>query len=284
MQERTKNNPLSGQPAVEATRVAPRTIRRSSLAVAATCAIAMGLAYHSLFAVASEKAPAALVDATVVAAEPQPQPVAPDVTTASATPSMQAQFETVGGFDIQTEVHTEVIPFRTYMLMSETVAPGHVRNGATGENGIREKRLKVYYKKGDAVKSDVISDRIIKEPVDHITYCGIRTRDARALPSRSGSYDRVRELNMVATGYAPWQGSRTGRCATGMHAGYGVVAVDPHVIPLHSKLYIEGYGYAVAGDTGGAIKRNRIDLGHNTFREAADVGRRRVHVYVLNAR
>ena len=49
--------------------------------------------------------------------------------------------------------------------------------------------------------------------------------------------------------------------ATGMRQSYGVVAVDPKVIPLFSKLYIPGYGIAVAGDVGGAIKGRRIDLG-----------------------
>ena len=73
-----------------------------------------------------------------------------------------------------------------------------------------------------------------------------------------------------------------GLCANGMHAGYGVVAVDPHLIRLGSKLYIEGYGYAVAGDTGGAIKGHRIDLGHTTYSEASSVGRRHVTVWLLS--
>lgn len=53
--------------------------------------------------------------------------------------------------------------------------------------------------------------------------------------------------------------------ATGMKQGYGVVAVDPKVIPLYSKLYIPGYGVAVAGDVGGGIKGARIDLGFDTL-------------------
>jgi 3D (Asp-Asp-Asp) domain-containing protein len=89
-------------------------------------------------------------------------------------------------------------------------------------------------------------------------------------------------MTMVATGYSPYEGSSTGRCATGMRAGYGVVAVDPRVIRLGTRLFVEGYGYAVAGDTGGAIKGARIDLGHTTYREAEHVGRRVVHVWVLD--
>lgn len=212
------------------------------------------------------------------------EPSKPADTTATASQSAQPTFTTVGDYDIQIEKRTEPIPFHTYMRMSKDVAPGHVKESSKGENGILEKQFKVYYKKGNAEKSELLSSKVVKEPVDQVTYCGIRVRDARALPSRSGSYDRVRELNMVATGYAPWQGSSRGLCATGARAGYGVVAVDPRVIPMHSKLYIEGYGYAIAEDTGGAIKRNRIDLGHNTYREAESVGRRKVHVYVLSDR
>jgi 3D (Asp-Asp-Asp) domain-containing protein len=201
---------------------------------------------------------------------------------ASSTPRLNVVSD--NGYVIQTETHTYPIPFRSYMMMSSSVEPGTVKEGPSGQDGVRERTVKVYYQKGNEVKSEIVSDQVAKEPVDHVTLCGIRTRDARALPSRSGSYDRIRELDMIATGYAPWEGSGSCRCATGMRAGYGVVAVDPRVIPLHSRLYIEGYGYAIAGDTGGAIKHNRIDLGHNTYREAEDVGRRRVHVYVLSAR
>ncbi len=100
--------------------------------------------------------------------------------------------------------------------------------------------------------------------------------------SRSG-YGARKVLNMKATGYAPYTcgGSRSGRTASGIRAGIGVVAVDPRVIPLGTKLYIEGYGYAVAADTGGAIKGTRIDLGHESRSQALRTGRRVVKVHIL---
>ncbi|HET6947256.1 MAG TPA: 3D domain-containing protein, partial [bacterium] len=69
--------------------------------------------------------------------------------------------------------------------------------------------------------------------------------------------------------------------ALGIRAGFGVVAVDPAVIPLGSRLYIEGYGYAIAADTGSAIKGMRIDLGYDTKGQALRFGRRPVRVYII---
>jgi 3D (Asp-Asp-Asp) domain-containing protein len=89
-------------------------------------------------------------------------------------------------------------------------------------------------------------------------------------------------MRMLATAYTAYCGGRcSGRTALGWPARYGIVAVDPRVIPLRSHLYIPGYGYAVAGDTGGAIRGSRIDLGFNTYRDARQFGRRDVVVYIL---
>jgi len=65
-------------------------------------------------------------------------------------------------------------------------------------------------------------------------------------------------------------------------AGHGIVAVDPGVIPLGTKLYIPGYGFAIAGDTGGAIVGHRIDLGFDSLNDAMEFGRRPVKVYTLH--
>ncbi len=182
----------------------------------------------------------------------------------------------------ETETATQPIPFKTVFKMSRDVAPGHIQAGHSGAPGILTRTFNAGFVNDHCTHRDLISTHVTKEPQDQETLAGIRVREARALPSRSGSYQRMRCYSMVATGYSPYEGSSAGRCATGMRAGYGVVAVDPRLIPLRSKLYIEGYGYAIAGDTGGAIKGHRIDLGHTTYSEANSVGRRRVTVWLLS--
>ena len=57
--------------------------------------------------------------------------------------------------------------------------------------------------------------------------------------------------------------------------------MDPRIIPLGTKMFIEGYGYAVADDVGGAIKGSRIDLAFNSRAEALQFGRQTVKVYIL---
>ena len=174
------------------------------------------------------------------------------------------------------------VPFKTVFKMSADVAPGHIQPGRHGELGVLTKTFLTGYVNDHQTSRKLVAQKITKAPVPQETLAGIRLREARALPSRAGTYNRMQCLSMTATGYSPYEGSGAGLCATGMRAGYGVVAVDPRVIRLGTKLYIEGYGYAVAGDTGGAIKGHRIDLGHTTYREAANVGRRHVTVWILN--
>lgn len=88
---------------------------------------------------------------------------------------------------------------------------------------------------------------------------------------------------MEATAYTAWTATSnpTGRTASGTQAGYGVVAVDPHVIRLGSHVFVPGYGLAIASDTGGAIVGNRIDLCMESVRDAIIFGRRPVKVYVV---
>ena len=84
-------------------------------------------------------------------------------------------------------------------------------------------------------------------------------------------------ITFEATAYT-WTGYRT---ATGTWPSRGTVAVDPNVIPLGSVLYVEGYGPAVAADTGGAIQGQKIDLYMDSEHECLQWGRRQVEVRVV---
>lgn len=103
-------------------------------------------------------------------------------------------------------------------------------------------------------------------------------------------FEYTMELSMTATAYTADYAS-TGKkqsdkwfgiTASGLKAQVGVVAVDPSVIPLFTKLYIEGYGYAIAGDTGKSIKGNKIDLFFDTSGEVKKFGVQSLKVYVLS--
>lgn len=91
-----------------------------------------------------------------------------------------------------------------------------------------------------------------------------------------------RKVRVEATGYAPFTDGSDDRCATGAVARRGVIAVDPSFIPLGTHVYVPGYGYAVAADTGGAIKGDRIDLCFDTGAEAVQWGRRHITIIILD--
>lgn len=107
--------------------------------------------------------------------------------------------------------------------------------------------------------------------------------DNNSLAGAPANYRKV--LNMKATAYSPGY-RENGRWNDLTYLGgkirNGVVAVDPAVIPLGSKLWVEGYGQAVAEDVGSAIKGNRIDLAYTDRNAALAYGIKPVKVYVLN--
>lgn len=85
---------------------------------------------------------------------------------------------------------------------------------------------------------------------------------------------------MEATAYT-FTGYQT---ATGVNPREGIIAVDPRVIPLGSQVYVEGYGYAIAADTGGLIKGNIIDVFFPNLQRCINWGRRPAKVYILNGK
>lgn len=172
------------------------------------------------------------------------------------------------------------IPFSIEKRYSSSLPYGAVKvePGRSGEIEILWKE----YRRGDLVLDrKKIKVAIISQAKPQIEYIG----RGYMLASR-GRFAGKPYLDMIATAYDPGPIScgpyASGYTSMGLKAGYGVVAVDPTVIPLGKRLYIEGYGYAIAGDVGRAIKGLRIDLGFDTYREAINFGIRRVKVYILN--
>ena len=172
------------------------------------------------------------------------------------------------------------VPFQVQRQSDDSLPRGQSKIIQKGREGLAERVVRYLYENGEKVLEGVIAENIIEEPVPQVVAVGTLT----TLASRGGENLRFKEmLIMEATAYAP-----DPRCngvnqytATGRRARRGVVAVDPRVIPLGTRLYVEGYGNALAADTGGAIKGKKIDLCFDTYEEAIRFGRRQVKVYIL---
>ena len=102
-------------------------------------------------------------------------------------------------------------------------------------------------------------------------------REASRMIDQEVSRGAERVMMMESTAYT-WTGQQT---ASGTWPAVGTVAVDPQVIPLGTKLYIEGYGPAVALDTGGDIQGQIIDLYMDSYQECIEWGRRQVEVKII---
>lgn len=143
-----------------------------------------------------------------------------------------------------------------------------------GEKGIEKDVYEVVCEDGQEVARHFLEKVKVKEPVKQIVALG-----TRQTVSRGGNSLKFTETyKMTATAYTH-TGNRT---ATGIWPSVGVVAVDPRVIPLGTRLYVDGYGYATAADVGGLIKGKRIDVFLETKEETRRWGRRDVQVFVLD--
>lgn len=127
------------------------------------------------------------------------------------------------------------------------------------------------------------AEQIVEKPEPMIIAVGAAPREPSATVVAASRVvpAHARAMRVLATGYSAQQPDLDDHTATGALARRGVVAVDPAVIPLGTRLYIPGYGMALAADTGGAIDGAHIDLCFDTVAEARAWGRRTVTVYVL---
>jgi 3D (Asp-Asp-Asp) domain-containing protein len=137
-----------------------------------------------------------------------------------------------------------------------------------------------------SVKPSDSSTATLKKPVSNvIAKTPIAKTETPKTPSRSSTDNVVKEFTVEATAYTAYCEGCSGITKTGINLRANpelkVIAVDPTVIELGTKVYVEGYGYAVAGDIGSAIKGNRIDVFIPTTSEAFKWGRKNVKITIL---
>ncbi len=178
-----------------------------------------------------------------------------------------------------------VLPSKTLHQFDYSMAPGTTKTIAHGAPGERDTIVRYTRRDDGSVQRWVVATHVTRLTRPRVVAVGADEYQAFAQFEAHGvagmGHIADSALQMVATAYTADCAGCGGTTAIGRPAGHGIVAVDPRVIPLGTRLYILGYGPAIAGDTGGAIRGLRIDLGFNSLREAMLFGRREVTVYRL---
>ena len=184
----------------------------------------------------------------------------------------------------ETKQVEEVVPFDVLENLNKEMEKGKTKVITPGVDGKRLETIETTYVNGKPESSQIWASELIVEPITEVREVGSKVIQDQVPAGKFNGEEVVAVYTMEATAYDPTAGSKT---AIGTRARVGAVAVDPRVIKLRSRLYIESmdswpsYGYATAEDTGGAIKGKRIDLFFNSNAEALRFGRRNVKVYVL---
>lgn len=184
---------------------------------------------------------------------------------------------------VDTKILTDAstISYGTVVKPDSSLSNTQKRVIQDGKDGEKTTSSSVTYENGIEVARKVLYEVVSKRPVDKIVVLGTYP----TMPvSRGGDpipFTKVVKMRATAystTGYL----TATGRKAVRNPDGYSTIAVDPSVIPYGTKLFVQGYGFAVAADTGSAIIGNTIDVFFNTNQEAVHWAVKYVNVYILN--
>ena len=204
-----------------------------------------------------------------------------------------------------TQTREETVPFETIYKNDPSIYVGKSRVLTQGVEGKVCVTENVVTENGVEISREEVSRETIVEKVNKVVAKGTKalpkvksvaktapvTIKAEKAPTNQPSggeselgFSYKKKMTMVATAYSAFKKDGSyGITASGMTARYGIIAVDPKVIPLGTKVYVEGYGYAVAGDTGGVIKGNKIDLCfEKPNKELMAFGRKNLTVYILS--
>jgi len=190
-----------------------------------------------------------------------------------------------------TDVVEEPIDYAIITKKDSTLAAGTEKVVQQGKEGMLKKEYEVTKENGKEVNRELISEKKVKDSVNKVVAVGTKVVVAqvsrgKTVSANSDAPSGGKEMYVSATAYTAYCNGCSGVTATGINLranpNLKVIAVDPRVIPLGTKVWVEGYGYAVAGDTGGAIKGNRIDVFVASKEEAYRFGRRQVKIRILN--
>ncbi len=185
----------------------------------------------------------------------------------------------------------EEISYQTKEVENANMAPGERKVVQQGTSGVIEYEYDIAYEDGKELSRTLIRETILANPVDEIVEYGPeQVWQLGVVPAyRPTKYSRVERFKATAYDASPADnGIWAGMTSTGMPLVYGVIAVDPKVIPYGTKMYIESvdgqyvYGYAIAGDCGGAIKGKKVDLFFPNRSTCYQFGRRDVNIYFLD--
>ncbi|HHQ0067450.1 TPA: resuscitation-promoting factor [Listeria monocytogenes] len=193
------------------------------------------------------------------------------------------------------EKKNEQVKFETVYKEDDSLNKGVEKVVQEGKNGKKVVEYKVTFENGKEKKRDVIKENVTSNKTDKVVVRGtkekvvatpvsnVSTSSATSSSSSSASSTPSggKTYKMESTAYL---GGGTTAYGINLSANPGlkVIAVDPRIIPLGSKVWVEGYGEAIAGDTGGAIKGNIVDVYFPNESQCYSWGRRMVTVKVLN--
>lgn len=180
------------------------------------------------------------------------------------------------------DVVEETIDFAVVSKKDHTLTEGAKKIVQEGKKGRLQKKYEVILENGKEVSRTLISEEVLEEPTDQIVALGTKPKQTVS----RGEANSGKEFYVTATAYTASCNGCSGVTATGFNLRANpdakVIAVDPSVIPLGSKVYVEGYGYAIAADTGGSVKGKRIDVFFASKADAYRWGKRTVKIKILD--
>jgi 3D (Asp-Asp-Asp) domain-containing protein len=162
-------------------------------------------------------------------------------------------------------IESEDIPFETLWRSESALELDQRRTDQPGELGVRQRRVRIVYENGEEKRRFVADEWVERQPATRILSYGTKIV-MREEETPHGVIRYWRKIRMLATSYSPSTAGKPldhplfGITRLGWQATKGVVAVDPRLVNLGSKVYVPGYGFGTAADTGGMIKGRRIDL------------------------